>query len=70
MNQLKVKDHQDLIRDVSSSAILNINTHELQKHRNRKKAISDKNSQIIELSNRVESLENLVNKLLNNYNKE
>lgn len=70
MNQVKVQDHQDLIRDVSSSAILNVSVDELQKHRARKKLLSSKDIQINSLSDRVQSLENLVEKLLNNYNKE
>ncbi len=67
MPLIKVKDHDDLVRDNNSSAILNINKDELSKHRARKKLLSSKDLQLNTLSSRVESLENLVKKLLNSY---
>lgn len=69
-NHIKVKDYENLVRDNNSSAILNVNMDELQKHRARKQLLSSKDVQINSLSDRVQSLENLVEKLLNNYNKE
>lgn len=69
-NHIKVKDYENLVRDNNSSAILNVNMDELQKHRARKQLSSSKDVQINSLSDRVQSLENLVEKLLNNYNKE
>lgn len=69
-NHIKVKDYENLVRDNNSSAILNVSVDELQKHRARKKLSSSKDIQINSLSDRVQSLENLVEKLLNNYNKD
>lgn len=70
MNILKVKDNVDLVRSVDSSAILNINKVELDKHRARRKLMEDKDSKLEELSTKVESLELLLKNLLNNYIKE
>lgn len=69
-NHIKVKDHNDLVRDNNSSAILNVNSEELLKHRARKKLLSSKDAQINSLSERLELLESLVKKMLNNYNKD
>jgi len=67
-NHTKVKDHNDLVRDNNSSAILNVNKDELSKHRARKKLLSGKDAEIKSLSDRLQSVETLVQKLLNNYN--
>lgn len=69
-NHIKVQDHSDLVRDSSTSAILNINSEELKKHRARKSLIQSKEVKLNELSSRVDSLENMVKNLLNNYNKD
>lgn len=66
----KVKDNNNLVRDNNSSAILNVNVDELSKHRARKKLLSDKDLQINSLSDRLQSLELIVEKLLNTNNKE
>ena len=70
MNTIKVKDNADLVRSLDSSAILNVNKSELDKHRARRKLMEDKDSKLDELSTKVESLELLVKNLLNNYIKE
>lgn len=70
MNTIKVKDNTDLVRSVETNAILNVNKVELEKHRARRKLLDDKDSKLESLTNKVESLEILVQSLLNNYNKE
>lgn len=70
MDTIKVKDNADLVRSVDSSAILNVNKVELDKHRARRKLIENKDAKLEELSSKVESLELLVKNLLNNYIKE
>jgi hypothetical protein len=68
-NLIKVEGYANLVRDNNSSAILNTNNDELLKHRARRKMMSNKDLQVNSLLDRVQSLENLVEKLLNNYNK-
>ena len=70
MKTIKVEDNSDLVRSVESTAILNINKSELEKHRARRKLLEDKDSKLNEMSSRIESLENMVINLLNIYNKE
>lgn len=69
MTILKVEDNEDLVRNVETSAILNINIAELHKHRTRRKLLENKDLQLNELASKVEILEATVNKLLNNYNR-
>jgi hypothetical protein len=69
-NLIKVEGYANLVRDNNSSAILNTNNDELLKHRARRKMMSNKDLQVNSLLDRVQSLENLVEKLLNNYNKD
>lgn len=65
MQYLKVEENKNLVRDISSNAILQSNLDELQKHRTRKNMLESKDLKIDELSSRVEQLELLLNKLLN-----
>ena len=69
MTILKVEDNEDLVRNVETSAILNINVAELHKHRARRKLLENKDLQLNALASKVETLEAMVNKLLNNYNR-
>lgn len=65
MHYLTVEENKNLVRDISSNAILQNNFEELQKHRTRRNMLESKDLKIDELTVRIEQLEILFNKLLN-----
>jgi uncharacterized protein YceH (UPF0502 family) len=58
MKLIPVKDHGDLVRDVHSGAIININTSEVEKARERKAKRAQDRSSKQQLENRVDELSN------------
>lgn len=53
-NYAKVKEHKDLIRDMHSKAILNVDNQALVEHRNKKTLMK----KVINNSNKIEKMEN------------
>jgi hypothetical protein len=53
-NYAKVKEHRNLIRDLHSKAILNIDNQALTEHRNKKKIMK----KVIDNSQKIEKMEN------------
>lgn len=53
-NYAKVKEHRNLIRDLHSKAILNIDNQALMEHRNKKKIMK----KVIDNSQKIEKMEN------------
>jgi hypothetical protein len=66
--KIKVENEKDLVRDSNSHAILATNKEELHRYRARKNIMREKDEKILNLENRLHSLENLVNNILNNSN--
>ena len=58
MKLIPVKDHSDLARDIHSGAIININTSEVEKARERKAKRAQDRSSKQQLENRVDELSN------------
>jgi uncharacterized protein involved in exopolysaccharide biosynthesis len=69
---LRVKDHQNLVRDPVSKAIINIDTAGLEAYNKKKEELRRRNSQldqntqaISELKNDMEQIKNMLILLLN-----
>jgi hypothetical protein len=66
-NFAKVKDHNFLIRDMNSKAILNIDKEALENHRKKRdmmKNIVENNQKIGELENNIKEIKELLYSLL------
>jgi hypothetical protein len=69
-NYAKVEDHTDLIRDMNSKAILNIDKESLENHRKNKtimKSIVENNKKVTELDNDVKEIKQMLSCLLERY---
>jgi carbamoylphosphate synthase small subunit len=69
-NYAKVKEHNDLVRDMNSKAILNIDQEALENHRRKKtvmKSIVENNEKIHELDNDVKEIKKMLACLLERY---
>jgi len=64
MKHMKVKDHPGLVRDLNSGAILNINTEEIERARERKKLRKQKDQEFEDLKNEVSEIKELLLKLV------
>lgn len=68
-NFAKVKDHNGLIRDMDSKAILNVDTKALIEHRSKKqvmKGVIDNSKKIDNLENDISEIKQLLAQLINN----
>lgn len=66
-NYLKVKDHKNLVRDVNSKAVLNLDKQALDEHRNKKKMVKElfnNNAKINKLEEDVNEIKSLLKQLL------
>lgn len=61
---MKVKDNQGLVRDVNSNAILNVNSNDIQKAKNAKKARKNQASEVQQLKNDVTELKAMMREIL------
>jgi len=64
MKYMKVKDQPGLVRDLNSGAILNINTEEIERARERKKLRKEKEQEFEDLKNEVSEIKELLLKLV------
>lgn len=68
-NFAKVKDHNGLVRDMDSKAILNVDTKALIEHRSKKqvmKGVIDNSKKIDNLENDISEIKQLLAQLINN----
>ena len=68
-NFAKVKDHNGLVRDMESKAILNVDTKALIEHRSKKqvmKGVIDNSKKIDNLENDISEIKQLLAQLINN----
>lgn len=64
MDQIKVEGHDNLVRDVNSGAILNINKTEVEIARARKAARKVKDKEFEDLKHEVSEIKDLLHKLI------
>lgn len=62
--KVKVKDHEDLVRDTQTQAVLNSDLTSLQAYKNRREALRKKDNELESLKEEVSELKDLVHKLL------
>ena len=60
---IKIKGHDDFIRDAYSGAVINTNKDEFTKYKERRKLAKEKEQKFESLSQKVERLEKLVHEL-------
>ena len=60
---IKIKGHEDFIRDAYSGAVINTNKQEYLKYKERRRLAKEKEQQFESLSQKVERLEKLVHEL-------
>ena len=60
---IKIKGHEGFIRDADSGAVINNNTEEFLKYKERRKKAKQKEEDFKSLSQKVETLEKLVHEL-------
>jgi hypothetical protein len=62
--KVKVKDHDDLVRDTQTKAVLNSDLTSLQAYKQRRDALRKKDNELESLKEEVSELKDLVHKLL------
>tara|TARA_B100001093_G_scaffold205307_1_gene197371 strand:+ start:4334 stop:4540 length:207 start_codon:yes stop_codon:yes gene_type:complete len=60
---IKIKGHNDFIRDANSGAVINTNKDEFTKYKERRKLAKEKEQEFKSLTQKVERLEKLVNEI-------
>ena len=60
---IKIKGHDGFIRDDASGAVINTNTNDYLKYKERRKKALEKEQELKELSQKVEALEKLIYEL-------
>ena len=60
---IKIKGHEDFIRDAYSGAVINTNKQEYIKYKERRRLAKEKEQKFESLSQKVERLEKLVHEL-------
>lgn len=63
-NYVKIKGHPNLVKDVNSGVILNINKTELEAARLKKQRAKQQEKDIIDLKNEVSDIKDLLNKII------
>lgn len=61
---VKIQDHEELIRDNNSSAVLNVDNQALEQYKARRKKQREKNEEIENLKQDVSEIKSLLYKLL------
>ena len=64
MNYLKVKDHENLVRDKDTNVIININRSEIEQAKKRKAEIIKKEQEINNLKNEVSEIKSMLTKVI------
>ena len=64
MNYLKVKDHQNLVRDKDTNVIININRSEIEQAKKRKAERIKKEQEINNLKNEVSEIKSMLTKVI------
>lgn len=64
MKHIPVENHGSLVRDRQTKAILNINSNEIKEAKARKSHRKNKDDEIEQLKNDVDTLKTLVNNLI------
>jgi hypothetical protein len=64
MNKLKIENHDDLLRDTTSNAVINNDMSALENYRKRRKAKREMMSDVDNLKNDVQEIKELLKQLL------
>ena len=64
MNYLKVKDHENLVRDKDTNVIININRSEIEQAKKRKAERIKKEQEINNLKNEVSEIKRMLTKVI------
>tara|TARA_B100000085_G_scaffold243152_1_gene234914 strand:+ start:356 stop:565 length:210 start_codon:yes stop_codon:yes gene_type:complete len=64
MNYLKVKDHENLVRDKDTNVIININRSEIEQAKKRKAERIKKEQEINNLKNEVSEIKSMLTKVI------
>ena len=63
MKYVKVKDHSDLVRDISTNFIINTNVNEYQRYLSRKMDKNDEIKKMHEFENDLNNIKNDINEI-------
>ena len=66
MNYLKVKDHENLVRDKDTNVIININRSEIEQAKKRKAERIKKEQELNNLKNEVSEIKSMLTKVIEN----
>ena len=64
MNYLKVKDHENLVRDKDTNVIININRSEIEQAKKRKAERIKKEQELNNLKNEVSEIKSMLTKVI------
>ena len=64
MNYLKVKDHENLVRDKDTNVVININRSEIEQAKKRKAERIKKEQELNNLKNEVSEIKSMLTKVI------
>ena len=64
MTKLKIENHDELVRDVETQAVLNTDLSSLQSYKKRRDIQKQKDAEMVEIKEEISELKELLQKLL------
>lgn len=64
MKKVKIENHEDLIRDEETKAVLNTDLSSLQSYKKRRNLMRQKDAEIVEIKNELSEMKELLHQLI------
>lgn len=64
MKKVKIENHEDLIRDEETKAVLNADLSSLQSYKKRRNLMRQKDAEIVEIKNELSEMKELLHQLI------
>jgi hypothetical protein len=62
-NLIKIKDHKNLLRDLNTNAVINVDQQEYENYLKKRKSIIKKDEKVDQLQNEIEELKDSLNEM-------
>lgn len=64
MKKVKIENHEDLVRDETTQAVLNTDVSSLESYKKRRNLMRQKDAEIVEIKNELSEMKELLHQLI------
>ena len=64
MKKVKIENHEDLVRDEATQAVLNTDISSLESYKKRRNLMRQKDAEIVEIKNELSEMKELLHQLI------